>query len=252
MGGASQEVRGRARRLFTPLDRVFSWIEGQQPGQPGPAERFRTAVAILIAAVSVLGAIVAWRASVYSTDASNLDQQATQELVRRQQILASFRGFVSQDRRFHGPYQEHVKAATLLDRESRAVRRRNPVHATELRAQAQEERALARSLAHFFYSQTPDDPTAAGNVAYDAGAGLQYLEEVDAELPMLHPVAVAREARRLHHRTVRLVGVAAVFVVALFFLTLAELTRPAVRPFFAASGSLAFIGGIALFVLVGP
>ena len=202
--------------------------------------------------MSVLGAVVAWRASIYSSDASDLDQRATQELVRREQIVASSRGAVAQDRRFHGPYQEHVKAAVLLERDARALRATDAVKSAELRAEALDERALARSLAQFFYSPTPGYPTSSGNVGYDARAALQYIEETDAELPILHPGAVAKDAQTLHDRTVHLVAVAAIFVLALFLLTLAELARPATRAAFAAGGVAAMAAGVVLFLVIGP
>jgi cell division protein FtsL len=253
LGGEGARARGRriGTLLVAPVEYAFAWLEHDQPKEER-AEAFRTTVAVLIAIVSIFGALVAWRASTYSTQGEDLDQKATQELVREQQILASINGEVSQDERLLGVYQEHVKLATLLRRQAGLVAKTDAERATLLKADAAEERALTRSLNGFFRAQVPGYPDDAGNVTYDRHSGVSYLEEVDNELPMLHPEQVERQASAKHDKALDLVAIAAVFVLALFFLTLAELTRPRTRVPLTAAGTAALVAGLVLFLVVGP
>src|SRR3954467_14335189 len=80
------------------------------PPAPPPqrTERFRAVVGVLIAVVSSLGAVVVWRASVESSNASDLTQQGTQALILQQQTRGGIESGVARDARLFIQFQEHV------------------------------------------------------------------------------------------------------------------------------------------------
>ncbi len=214
------------------------------------AGRFKTVVAVLIAVTSILGAVVAWRASVSSNAAGDLDEQGTQELVLEEQERASIEGLVANDQRLFARYQEHILAWRLLQKQAEAQRGKDQELADALAAEAQGELALARSLRGFFQGGTPDFGDDEGVVAYDRDFVLANLEANNQYLPVLDPQATFRRADEEHDRTVRLVGVFTLVVVALFFLTIAQFAGAAIRGLFAVAGVAVGVAGLIAFALV--
>lgn len=217
---------------------------------PEPVDRFRTWVAIGIALVSILGAVVAFSATLTEQDARRLDDQGIQDAARQQQIVTDLQATVNSDLRYLAPYQEHVKAAQILDDQATTLQATDPAGADRLRAQAQSERVLARTWQGFFQGAVPVAGDAAAPLKYDPVAALQRLEANDADLQELRPDAVLAEADDSHTRSVHLVGLVTLFVAGLLFLTLAQFTRPAIRRIFAGAGGLAAVIGVVLWVLV--
>ena len=74
-------------------------------------QAFSVALAVLIGFASVFSAVVAWRASLASIDASRYDSLAVQQTARRGQIERELEGLIAQDLRFVNVYQEHALAA---------------------------------------------------------------------------------------------------------------------------------------------
>ena len=213
------------------------------------SDPFRTRIAVVIALVSIAGAFVAARASILSVRASDLDQISLQQLVQQQQLLADIEGQVAQDLRLFARYQERVLAWRLLERDARSVRREHPSLADRLEADARTELAIARSMRPFFNFQ-PDLGDDQGRVKYDPVFARRYLVDTNVELRELRPDDTFRLAQDLHVQIVRLVGVAALLIAALFFLTLAQLVRRNVRHTFAGAGGVVLVVGLALFALV--
>jgi hypothetical protein len=201
-------------------------------------------VSLLITAVSILGAIVAWRASIVSTDAANGDQAATQDLVRQQQINVQVQAQVDQDLRLFPSYLAHLHAWQTLKKQSRSVQRNDPDLATALSSEAQDELSLARTV----YQSLSVKPVF-GAEEYDEQFSIDYLKSFQQELHGLDPEATEAQAAELHDKGVRLVGITALFIASLFFLTLAQVAKPNVRHFFAGAGVLVLILGTILFVI---
>jgi hypothetical protein len=215
---------------------------------PDDASRFKTIVAVLIAVTSILGAIVAWRASESSTAARGVDEQAIQELVLQEQELASIEGLVANDQRLFARYQEHILAWRVLLTQSRATKNQDLSDA--LRSQAFAELSLARSLRRFFQGSVPDFGDEEGKVAYDREFVLANLKANDPELRALDPGATFQEAEAEHGRSMLLAAMFTLVVVALFFLTIAQFGRESIRMFFAVAGIVVAIGGLIGFVIV--
>ena len=219
-------------------------------------DRLRAAIPLFIAVASIGSAFVGWRASVYSSDAGELDRRATQALIRERQIRAEFEGEVTQDLRLFASYQEHILMWRLLERDAASVRRQDPRLAADLDSQAESERAAARAIAPQFRGQSPGLGDANGIVSYDRRAGLAFIEsEISpsiAELEALRSEPTAEDADRARTKSVNLFGVAALFVAALFFLTLAQLGRAVNRQTYFSAGVAVLILATLLFHLVGP
>lgn len=57
--------------------------------RPAPEDRFKTLVAILIAVVSIIGAVLAWRAAAAGSSASDADVRGTVSIIQRNQALVA-------------------------------------------------------------------------------------------------------------------------------------------------------------------
>ena len=204
---------------------------------------------LVIAAVSILGAVVAWRASIVSSNASNLDQRATQELAHQEQLLATHRGQVNEDLRLLAIYQEHGKLRQTMLEQAGRLRNSNPALAHALEIRAQGEGAIVRMLQGLFlgFYPTLDEK---GRADYDRSTALEFLAERDSELKNLRPNQLAVEAETTRREGENLTGIAAILVAALFFLTLAQLAQPQLRRTFAGTGVVVATIGFLLFVLL--
>ena len=211
------------------------------------------AIPLLIAVTSIAGSVVAWRASVAAGRAADFDREATQQQLRREQIMAELRSDVSEDLRLFALYQSHQKAAVLLGRQATKTAARDPALAEQTKAASQLEGSLARLLQTALIVQFPTAVDADGNATYDKEVALAYLVENERELPLLRPAELERHASREHDKTVELVGVGAVVVFALFFLTIGELARGrAVRAGLAILGGALLVAALTSFALIGP
>ena len=215
-----------------------------------PEDRFRTWVAIAIAIVSILGAVVAFSATLTEQDARRLDQQGIQDASRQQQIITDLQATVDADLRYLAPYQEHIKAAQILDDQANTLQATDPDSASLLHAQAESERVLARNWQAFFQGAFPVTGDANKPVQYDAAAALKRLEINNSDLQELRPEAILAQADAKHTKSVNLVGLVTLFVAGLLFLTLAQFTRPSIRRIFAAAGGLVAVGAAILWVLM--
>lgn len=211
-------------------------------------------LAILIGFASVFSAVVAWRASLASIDASRYESLAVQQQARRQQIERDLESLVAQDLRFVNVYQEHALAARELKTQADSLRASDPDAADVLDLQAQARLDLERVVQPFFLAATGATLGEDGTVTYDVLYVLTNLGEGNVELRELRTQRTSQLAARADARSVSLIGVAALIVAALFFLTIAQVTRAEGRArirqmFFAAGGVLVLVGTFG-FVLV--
>jgi hypothetical protein len=204
------------------------------------------AIALLITAVSILSAIAAWRASVVSGDAGGLDQRATEERVRKQQIEGQLDAQVDQDLRLFPRYLGHLRTYQVLTKRAKEKAPNDEQLAEDLRRDAIEELALARTIYQELYIR-PEF----GADTYDEPAARRYMRQNDLNLASLDPDEALKLAKDERERGTTLVGVTAVFIGALFFLTLAQVGRRRARIGFALAGLLLMLGASAGFVVVG-
>ena len=215
-------------------------------------ERMAALLAVLIGFASVFSAVIAWRASLASIDASRYQSLAVQQQARSEQIQRELEATVEQDLRFVTLYQEHALAARQLKSQADAIRSTDSNAADQLDVQAQSEGALARALQPFFQGAGGIALADDGTVPYDKTFVLRSLEDGNAELRELRTSNVGDLANQADAKSIDLIGVAAVVVAALFFLTVAQVSKTRLRMrqvFFVAGGILVVVGSV-LFVFV--
>jgi len=214
------------------------------------AGRFRTLVAVAIAAVSILGAVVAVTGTLSEQTARQLDQQGLQDEATQQEVVTNLNATVQQDVRNLAPYQEDVKAAAILQSQAATLESSDPSAAAQLHAQAQSYLVEARTRLSFFHGTTPEAGPSDKPVTYDSAAALQRLENNSSQLSELRPDSTLDIAETQHVKAVNLVGLVTLFIASLLFLTLAQFARPSIRRFFAGAGGLAAVVALALWLLV--
>lgn len=223
---------------------------GTTHGQPPEESSFRSLIAVVIAVTSVVGALAAWRASILATEAATLNRRAIQEVIASEMRRMRWEGEVDHDMRLLARYQEHIWTWRFLRAEAERVRRTNAQLAASLDAQGQGELALARSLRPLFLAGTPGFGDARGKVAYDREFVLEGLLLGDATLRDLRPDATHNRAETFHAKAALLRGIVALFVTALFFLTLAVVTRVGIRRILAQAGASVIVATVVLWGVV--
>ena len=215
-------------------------------------ERSAALLALLIGFASIMSAVIAWRASLASIEASRYESLAVQQQARRQQIERELEGMVEQDLRFVDAFQEHALAARQLQAQADSLRPTDPTSADQLDLEAQGELALARSVIPFFVGAGGIHLAVDGSVPYDPPYVLRNLQEGNAELREIKSQRTLELAQRADSLTLSLIAVAALMVASLFFLTVAQVTRSLARirqAFFVAGAVLVTVGTLG-FLLV--
>jgi hypothetical protein len=251
--GEPQQQAHRAGRVEPEVEReaaaVVAEVRAEQAGLE--RDRFRTWVAILIAGVSILGAVVAWRGALVANEAGIDDQVYIQQLAEQQQEIALLTSRVDEDVRQVGPYAEHVRAAQVLEAQAVAAQAKYPDLALKLRLDAKSELALAEERRRFItagLTEITSDPN--NPVKYDRDASLRDAEQRDSELQKLHPDVTIAVATKLHTKSQYLVALVTLFVASLFFLTLAQFAGTGPRRIFAGAGVLVAILSLFAWVAV--
>ena len=206
---------------------------------PSPEEaaldRWNAGVVMLVAGLSVVGAILAFWASSQFSAASGLSQQALQEVTQYQTVKAEQDGYVDFGARLNEIYQEHTVAeSTLYSEAAAAWARGEPALARSLEAKARVEGAQERALIPGFVCYWPSSRGSGGSVLYDQ-AGLRASE---VESPCVQPGQDPSALRALDNahtsalevsaaddrsRAQEIVLSGAFVIVAVFFLTLSYL-----------------------------
>ena len=210
------------------------------------------ALALLIGFTSIFSAVIAWRASLAAIDSSRLESLAVQQQARKQQIERALESIVSQDERLIFVYQEHALAARELQAQADEIRATDAQAADTLDLEAHGRLALARSVQPFFQGASGIFLDEDGVAAYDREFVLRNLLGGNVELRELRPDETNQLAQAADGRTMGLLACAALIVTALFFLTIAQVSRRRVGlrlGFFAVGGLFTAMGTLGLFVV---
>ncbi|MGH3365588.1 MAG: hypothetical protein ACRDOY_00070 [Nocardioidaceae bacterium] len=157
-------------------------------------------------------------------------------------------GLLDQDRRLESLYAQHLEARQLFLDQAKKVRDEAPRLGDVLELRAREHHTVAMSLRRFFLTYRPL-PLSTEVYAFEkrTAAGLPYFE---ADLAELRPHQLFNSAVQRRTAASGLAQSTALFAVALFLLTLAELARSGVRHYFAVGGTGVVAFGLVYFVLV--
>jgi hypothetical protein len=208
------------------------------------SERFKTIVASAIAFVTVMSAIVAWRAALAAGDASNADMAGLAATLNAEETksLNSLKAY-----EHYRAFTTYLRYAILGDLLAEDAANAPEEEAAELDQQRGDAYALAIEIESNFFSSRYLDPET-GN--YDTYRELGEAEADAEQAKDINPAPHFDRADRLRTKSNSLIAVLVVFAVALWFYTLAEGMRHSFKYVLAFGGTLfALIGVGALFAL---
>lgn len=206
-------------------------MDADDAGQPARSDRFGLAIPILLAALGLVAAVIAWRGGVAASTAEDATRAGLDAARERSASIIVNEGLVSRT----------VEA--FLDYE-RARRRADALEAAGFQEQAFLERKLATS--HWFLVQADYLDQAGGLQPDRQRAALLADDASNADIdPDPHFALADAEHARIHGLI--LAGIVLAF--ALPFLTLAELTAGRLRLAGVAAGGCFFLAGLSLAVL---
>lgn len=275
----------RARKTVTPivvaaLGTLFlfgaylfwlEWRRYQADKSPGPPptpeeaslDRWNAGVVMLVAGLSVIGALMAWWASSDFSNASDISQQALQESTQYQTVKAEQDGYVQYDARLDQEYQSHTIAeSSLYSQAAAAWGKDNSTSAMSLEAQARVEGAQERALDPGFVCYYPSSFGSAGQVGFnisqeEASELINPCTQPDQDVTTLrtsdpaHVNALDAQAKTERDRAAQVVLAGAFAIVSVFFLTLAYLGWRHKRLRFLAPGVLAIAVAAGLSAFAG-
>ena len=162
---------------------------GAPPHRPGTRQvpaflrgaRLDTNVARLIVVVSIIGAVVSWRASEWSERASNQDEQATQDRIVEQQARAANRSVVAQDQRLVVRAEERYRQAELLESDARRSRGDARL-ARRLRGEARRRRREGETIGRFVQSGEIPIVAEDGTLSFNQRRAVEFQDSVSSDL----------------------------------------------------------------------
>ena len=267
--GAEDQSRDRRRgkhRWAARVRPVVTWVltpteEPKDEPQRHPLRLLRGRIAIAIVLVSILSAFAAWRASVHDETAAHEEARFRQELVLLQQQQHSDEDAVVDEVLRFGAYEENASRALQLTDDAVAARRAgHRALARRLKDEALRESRVSHAQLAGFVLATPWD--ADGEPDYDPVAAYRLAVRTNPERAKLDPGELRHAATAARGHGVTMTMVAALFIAALVFLTLAEVAltpRLALRPeasagkvtqFFVGSAALTAVAAGVLFATV--
>ena len=263
-------MQGQSRRNFgMRLRETFARLRGRtvRNGKIGPAregEGFKTFAAVMIAAVTIAGALVAWRSALAGTYAGNAEDDGLLAALNRQETEAIRTMLANQHRSVYLQYKRYLLTASLQTADGRLDSGTPEEIFAKLRP-IQEGFDLATTSKRFLLGDTGanarfirqrDLPESAnGELSVDsliAEADAEYYDvdlEVaqalaeDSRIRDIEPDPRFAQADALRDRSVALIATLVVLAIALWFLAFAEVSDHWVKWVWA-------IGGI-VFLIIG-
>lgn len=234
----SAHVPRQLRRIGAKL---AEWDRAE--GEDGTATRGRLHywLPFAIVAVSVGAAAMGWQASIADERATHHDVVSRQDLVRLSQIKLQQLQGVDAELRTYGDYE---RSWLLALEQARDASVSTGAEGRRLAAAARVNAGLALSL----FDQlrlAGDEP--GSRRPYDVQAALVQAETGDADLASVEPNALRVEAREQRNRSLRMTGLAVLYVAGLVFFTLAAVTGGRRARTFAVLGVLLAVAAMAAF-----
>jgi hypothetical protein len=210
------------------------------------SDRFDVAVTILIALVTVFGAVIAWRASLSSSAAGNAEQQGLLDTLALEEGLASHQTRLYTDLQYFVRYAEYSAVASRLRSDEEAARSRGEIGlADDLAQEAELYEDLARNQEDFF-----DPAYVRSDGTFDQPAYLANLRLRDERVNRLDPDAVFAAANAYQEQAKRLIALISALTVALFFYTLSQITEHRAKYALAVAGTVTFLATAVGFAVI--
>lgn len=210
--------------------------------------RFLTVISVLIAAVTVVGALVAWRISVASVQATAADSQGLTAALNSAGASISVSTYLSNNLNFFVAYRRHLLAAELLEKQ--AQRLPGGARKSALLEAAREERNLAATNRNYVDADYLEFDTSDGREVFN---GNRYWEAQLASEQALRPLEEKpffERADHLRDKSRFLTGVTVALGAALFLFAAARITRERGKYFLAGAASVLFALSLAAAVII--
>lgn len=207
--------------------------------------RLRIIIAVLIGASSVLGAVVAWRATIAESRATTAERKALADEVARERARVEIFDFLNEVHFFFIRGEAHQKRATELRRRADEV----PGDVRELLLA--EAEAYDNAAESDFHAASLDAIATDGTLDLDKAFEIEWdaarrAQDLDPE-PDFHDADINLT------KAERLVGLSAVLIAGVFFLTLAEFSKSVAYRLYFFGGTVAIVvaAGLVMAVEVG-
>jgi hypothetical protein len=200
--------------------------------------RFKTVVSVLIAAVTVAGAVTTWRISVAGGKAEAFDAQGLSAALNSANAAISVSTYLSNNLSFYISYRRHLAAADLLEKQARVS---GGAKRSSLLEAARRERNMAATSRGYVDADYLEFDPSDGRESFN---GNRYWEAQLASERALKPLDEkpsfeSADAMRLKAR--KLVDVTIALSAALFLFVAATAVRRRVKYLFAAAAILVFL-----------
>jgi hypothetical protein len=210
--------------------------------------RFRSAISVAIAIVTVTGALAAWRVSVAAGAAGSLDSKGLAAVLQAANNDISVSAFLNMNRTFFADYRQHIQMAELLELD--ADDESDPGQASAMREEALRERnlaAVARGYVDQDYAKVDPDT---GQESFDDKRYLAVMRaEASAQQDLDH-TAYFSQADRMRDKAQSLVGVTIALSSSLFLFTTAIATNRRGRGALAGLAALTYILAVTAAVVI--
>jgi hypothetical protein len=206
------------------------------------SRRLRIVIAVLIGASSVLGAVVAWRATIAESRATTAERKALADEVARERTRVEIFDFLNDVHFFFIRGQAHQERATELRRRADEV--------------SADQRALLLADAEAYESAAESDFNAVSQDAIDADGMLDIDKAFEIEWDAarraqdLDPEPDFHAADINLTKAERLVGLSAMLIAGVFFLTLAEFAKSVAYRLYFLGGTVAIVVAASLVIAV--
>jgi hypothetical protein len=218
-------------------------------------------IPLAIAVVSVLAAVMGWRASLADESATHTEELSRQALVQQQQLLVQDNDAINSDLRTFGQFSQYSLLAHSALQDAGRV---GGGAGDQLRAEGQADLGIARYMGkqiHFLnYAFDPSSPGGNGVLhsdgtylpghPYAADLALDVARNFDVPLHGLAPEQLHAKADAERTHGVDLTGIAALFVGVMVLLTLGAVVTGPAKTWLAGSGLGVAVLGVVLAVVV--
>ena len=210
---------------------------------------FNRMIAFSIVAVSILGALVTWRASVESQRAGGLDGSARQEQIREARVELRQRALVGMDLHVFALFEERQAQAARLTNDADRLGPSAPARARALGLEAQRQWLETETLARAFFVWNMVKEQPDGSYRYDTVGALRLVDPLGTDERGLDSAATRELAREAHSQASVYLAAALLLALVLLCLTLAQISDRRRGLAFAGAGASAFIvAGVLFFV----
>jgi hypothetical protein len=210
----------------------------------------RILIAVLIALVSVTGAVLTWRAAQLDEDALDKDRQAVAETVLQQQSQVDVDTQLRAEQQAFAEYRADLTNADELDIEAERLAATDPATAAELSDEAASLREVADHLAGLTFSLDYVIEDDEGGITFDLERRADDLERQDEAAVRANPGQAARHAVALRERSQRLVGWIIPLAVAVVLLTVAQILRRSRARLLLTGGAVVIYAVVVTLVVV--